>query len=207
MTTSELTGTVLLRVSGGVPTSDVAVREWDIRSCIPAAINYAITGDYWANIQRDDDREIPNNFVAEEEYSGVSVDGKNREYLPFDTKIVNIPGNGGIRYVQDDCGNIYSPRAMGVSKKCFWDKVLAENLEYRYTQGKIYIYGRPSLTENFLVGFIIDSSELDADAELPIPAGKEPEVIDMLVSLFSDQRMQPKDYIIDRIDPVNNVRP
>lgn len=206
MTLDEMTGAVLLVVSGGVATTDVSVREWDIRSCIPAAVNYAITGDYWANIQRDKDREIPNSFVSEFEFTSVSTETNGKEFLPFDKVIVNIPGNGGIRYVQDDCGNQYAPRTLGVSKKCYWDKVMEENMEYQFKSKKIYLFGRPPLTEKFFVGAVQDVSEMSGSDQLPIPAGREPEVIDMLVSLFSNQRMQPKDYIINGIDPVNEVR-
>lgn len=206
MTTSELIGTVLLRVSGGVPTSDVAVREWDIRSLIPAVINYVITGDYWANVNRDNDREIPNSFVAEFDYTSVSTDGRGRAYLPFDHKVTEIPGNGGIRYVSDDCDNQYAPRALGVSKKCYWDTVLSDNHEYRFQDKKIFLYGNPPMVERFYVGAVLDASEMDPDEELPIPAEKGPEVVDMLAGFFTNQRMQPKDYIINRIDPVNEVR-
>lgn len=200
MTTNELIGTVLLRVSGGVATSDVAVREWDIRSIIPAVINYVITGDYWANIQRDNDREIPNSFVSE---FTIPIEGDRVE---FDKKVVNIPGNGGIRYVMDDCGNSYAPRALGVSKKCYWDKVLGVNKEYQFKDGEIRLFGNPPLLKSVVVGAVMDASEMDPDDELPIPAEKGPEVVDMLVGFFTNQRLQPKDYIINRIDPVNEVR-
>lgn len=205
MSINELVGIVLLRVSGGVPTSDVSVREWDVRSLIPAVINYVITGDYWANINRDDDREIPNDFVAEFEFDSVLTNG-SREYLPFTKKVVNLPGNGGIRYVQDDCENQYSPRTIGTSKKCYWDKVLTGNKEYTRKKDGIYLYGRPPLAEKFYVGAVIDASEMDPDEELPIPAERGPEVVDMLAGFFMNQRLQPKDYIINRIDPVNEVR-
>src|SRR5690606_29501971 len=178
MTKNEITGQVLLRASGGLPTSDISVREWDIKSYIPAAINYAIIGDYWGNIERDGEREIPNDFVAEFSFDSVTEEN-GIEYLPFDKKIVNIPGNQGIRFVMDDCGNSYAPRAAGVSKKCYWDKVLVDNLEYTFIGKKIKLFGRPPLATNFTVGVVLDASEMGDDDDLNIPAGKEPEVIDI----------------------------
>ena len=65
---------------------------------------------------------------------------------------------------------------------------------------------RPELSRYLLIGVLLDSSLLGDDDELPIPAGKEPEVIDILMGFFTNQRMQPKDYKIDGVDPLNETR-
>lgn len=197
---------VFTTVNGGRPSTDLSVMREDIAALLPAAVNYAITGDYWANIQRDNDREIPNSFVAELISGPVQTDQFGREYIDFDKKIINIPGNGGVRYVQDQCGNIYSPRAVGVSKKNYWDNALEYMQEFQLKPNdkKMFLFNRPDLSEPFLVGYVADVSSLEDDDELPIPAGMEPQVIDLLTGFFTNQRMQPKDYIIDGVDPVNS---
>lgn len=197
--------TVFVAVNGGRPNTDLSVMREDIEAALPAAINFAITGDYWTNVQREGDRELPNSFVAEQYVSGVCCDAWGREYLEFDLKFVNVPGNAGIRYVQDAVGNLYSPRAMGVSAKSYWDQATSYNTEYQYNQKKLMLFNRPELVDGFVIGYVADSSEMEDDDELPIPAGSEPQVIDMLTNLFSNQRMQPKDYIVDGLDPVNQV--
>lgn len=198
--------TVFTAINGGRPNTDLSVMREDIEAALPAAINYAITGDYWANVQREDDRELPNSFVAEQYVSEVKCDNWGREYIDFDISFINVPGNSGIRYVQDVVGNVYTPRAMGVSRKSYWDKATSYNTEHQYSNKKIMLFNRPELVQEFVVGYVADSGELGNDDELPIPAGSEPQVIDLLTNLFLNQRMQPKDYIVDGIDPVNTAR-
>lgn len=194
---------VFTAINGGRPNTDLSVMREDIAALLPAAVNYAMTGDYWANIQRDNDREIPNSFVAEEILPNVLTDQFGREYYEFDKKFISIPGNGGLRYVQDQCGNVYSPKAVGVSKKNYWDKALHYMPEFQYKDKKVFVFNRPDLAEVLLIGYVADVSSLADEDELPIQAGSEPQVIDLLTSFFTNQRMQPKDYIIDGVDPVN----
>lgn len=197
---------VFTSVNGGRPSTDTSVLREDIAALLPAAINYVSTGDYWARLKNDGDREIPNGFVSELEFEGFDVDKFGREYLTIDKALVNIAGNGGVRYVQDVIGNTYAPVMLGTSRSTYWDKALAANRCYQLKDKKMYLINRPAVSNLFLVGVLLDSSELSDEDELPIPAGSEPDVIDMLTSFFANQRMQPKEYVINGVDPVNEVR-
>lgn len=198
--------TVFTSVNGGRPSTDLSVQREDIEALLPAAVNYANTGDYWANLARDNDREIPNTFVSEITLSGVMTDAQNREYLELDRKFMAMPGNGGIRYVQDQCGNSYAPRAIGVGRKRYWDAAIVENFEYQHMDKKLFLFNRPELVDTFLLGGVTRVEDLSYEDELPVAAGMEPQVIDILMSFFTTQRMQPKDYVINGVDPVNEVR-
>lgn len=197
--------TVFTSVNGGRPNTDSSVLREDIKALVPAAVNYAMTGDYWARLKNDGDREIPNAFVTELEYQGVCCDNYGREYIELADTLIHLAGNGGVRYVTDVKGNSYAPIALG-SSASFWDGVLNTNKEYQYKNKKIYLKNRPELSDLFFVGVLLDVSGMDDDAELPIPAGSEPEVVDLLINFFTNQRMQPKEYVINGVDPVNEVR-
>ena len=203
MKKSEYVEIVFTSINGGRPNTDLSVMREDIAALLPAAVNYAKTGDYWANIQRDNDREIPCSFITEEEVSGFGMDAVGRAVAPFDRKIIPMPGNVGVRYVQDELGNIYSPKPLGVAYKSYWDKATEYNTEYQIRNKCLYLFGKPELVDTVLVGYMMDVSCLEDDDELPVPAGMEPQVIDLLTSFFTNQRMKPKDYIIDGVDPVN----
>lgn len=205
MTKGALKEIVFTSVNGGRPNTDSSVLREDIEALIPAAVNYSITGDYWARLKNDGDREIPNGIVTELEYVGYQEDNYGRQYLEMDKPLINISGNGGIRYVQDSCGNSYAPRALGTSKS-FWDKALSSNKEFQFKNKKIFLINNPVLSQLYMVGVVLDSSLLGDDEELPIPAGSEPEVIDLLTNFFTNQRMQPKEYVINGVDPLNEVR-
>lgn len=201
-----LTEIVFTSVNGGRPGTDASVLREDIKALMPAAINYVMTGDYWARLKNDGDREMPNAVITELEFSGYSRDSIGRDFLRLEQPLINIAGNGGIRYVQDTVGNSYAPRALGTSKAAYWDVAMQFNREYQFKNKKIYLMNRPELSEYFFVGVIMDVSSFGDDDELPIPAGSEPEVVDMLINFYTNQRMQPKDYVINGVDPVNEVR-
>lgn len=197
---------IFTSVNGSRPSTDSPILREDIEALIPAAINYAITGDYWARLKNDGDRELPNGFVTELILADFEFDQIGREFVKMEQPLINVAGNGGVRYVMDQCGNTYAPRALGTSAGSFWDKALQHNKEYQYLEKKIFPINKDPLASALVVGIIVDSSQLSDEDELPIPAGSEPEVIDMLKNFFTDQRMQPKDYVINGVDPVNEVR-
>lgn len=192
-------------IYGGKPTTDGRTRREDIVALLPAVINYTNTGSYWDNVSRDDDREVPSSFVREHLVCGVCVDDSNRSYVSFDHKFVNMPGGGGIRYVQDMSGNSYSPRAMGVSRKRYFDDALVESFEFTYMDGRLYLYNKPDLVDCFNVAVVTGIEDLSDDDDIPIPGDYMPAAIDMMVGFFTNQRMQPKDYVINGIDPLNEV--
>lgn len=191
-------------VNGGRSSTDSAVTKSQIKALLPAAVNYALTGDYWANIQAEGDREIPATFITELPERGINVDDRGRDYIVLAEALSHVGGNGGIRYIQDSAGNHYAPRPQGTSPS-HWDCVLTELREYQLIGKKAIIFNRPPLVKKFYPGVILDVSAMSNDDEAPIPTGREPEVIDILRSFFKNQRMSPKDYIINGVDPVNDT--
>lgn len=200
MTPQKIIGQVILAISGGTPTSDIAVKEWDIRSYIPAAVNFALTSSYRASMQEEGDTGLPTNFLSEHEDLAVLSDSKDRDYIDVPSKIVSLPSNRGIRYVMDDCGNRYKPVPEGAGMGCYWGKVLGAIPYYELRGKKIYLINKPPLVESVNVGTVTNVDDVGDDEELPIPAGYEPQVVDIIVALFKDQRFSPRDYIIDGRD-------
>lgn len=198
--------TVFTQINGGRPNTDLSVQREDIAALLPAAVNYAMTGDYWANLQRDNDRELPGSFVAEFEITHTNCDEFGRDYFYFDKKISTLPGGAGIRYLQDLEGNNYSPRPIGAGKKSYFDNALLDLREYQFKESKFFLFNKPELVNKFLLGVILDVDDLSDEDELPLPAGTEASAIEILTALINGQRMNPKDYINNGIDPVNEVR-
>lgn len=191
-------------INGGRPSTDSVVTKAQIKALIPAAVNYALTGDYWANMEREGDKEVPGSFITELSPRYVCVDERGRDYIDLPEPLSNIGGGGGIRYIQDSMGNIYAPRPQGTSPG-YWDDVLCSLREYQQIGKKVLIFNKPELVDHLFPGVILDASQLSNDDELPIPAGQEPQVIDILNAFFNKQRMNPKDYIINGVDPINEV--
>jgi hypothetical protein len=193
MTIDKLIGTVLLRVSGGTPTSDVAVKFSDVWSHIPAAVNYALNHSYWTNVGLDGDHEIPGFFLSE--YT-LSVIG-NSVTLP--KRKINIGNNRGVRYMTSTDGARIIPMPQGMTNNSRWGRMYSGVPMYREVGSEIKLFNASGIS-TVLVGAVTDVDDLDITDSLPIPAGYEAQVIDILVGFFTDSRFTPKDYIIDGKD-------
>lgn len=194
-----LIGQVLLRVSGGKYTAESSVTFEDVRQYLPAAVNYALNHSYWTNVGIDGDHEIPGFFLSE--YADLpitTVGGRDRISLPY--KKINIGNNRGIRYMVGNNMMPINPAPQGMMLNSTWNKMFGDIPLYSETQDFIEIINKPVSLTSVTVGAVTDVSELSVTDDLPIPAGYEAQVIDILVKFFTDSRFTPKDYIIDGKD-------
>lgn len=201
MTKGELVDSTHSSINGNRPNTDMAITKSFIRTFVPAAVNFVLTGDYWANMNQEGDKEVPGTFVSELGAKSISIDDREREYIDIDVKVAMFNGNAAIRSVEDCLGNRYSPRSQAISTTDYWDNVLPSLLEYKVVGKRMYLYNKPELVDFIFPSVVQDASELSDSDELPIPAGKEAEAIGILRRLCMDPAMVQKDYIINGVDP------
>lgn len=187
-------------VNGGRANTDSVVTKAQIKALLPAAINYSATGAYWDNLSSEGDRDVPMSFISELPSKEVKKDDRGRDYVDLPEPLMDVGGNGGVRVVEDGMGNYYGARLQG-SGNSHWGAILRSIKEYSRVKGKLILHNNPPLVEKIYVSVMLDASQIDDDDELPIPTGREPEVIDILTSFFTNQKMMPKDYIINGVDP------
>ncbi len=199
MTLENLIGQVLLRVSGGEYSSDSAVKYEDVRHYLPAAVNYALNGSYWAGVGADGDHEVPGVFVSE--YTGLSINSSGgKSYVTLPKKKINIGNNRGIRFVEvGGVRAIQIPQGMSHGQTT-WNKMFGHISGYQEVGQNVYLLNIPASATTASVGAVTDVMDLLPTDELPIAAGYEPQVIDVCVKFFTDSRFTPKDYIIDGKD-------
>lgn len=200
MTIESMIGTVLLRVSGGKVTSDLSVTPHDVKEYLPAAINYALNQSYWANVDREMDHEVPGDFVSE--FSGLAIDRSgDRAFVTLPKKKINLGNNRGIRFLDIGNGIRAIPLPQGMSYlQPTWNKVYGHIPFYEEVGQRVYLSNVPMSISEVSVGAVTAVSDMEDTDELPIAAGYEPQVIDILVKFFTDSRFTPKDYIINGKD-------
>lgn len=204
MKKSVLLESIYQSVNGGRASTDSSITRAQINAILPAAVNYALTGDYWGNIRMEGDREVPGAFITVLKDREVFEDNEGKFYAELPESLSNVGGNGGIRFIEDCYGNIYSPRPQGTPKS-HWDDVLVSLREFQHIGKRLRFFNMNSNVRTLDIGVILEASSLDDDAEVPMPAGTEVQVIDIMRAFFKDQRMNPKDYIINGVDPVNST--
>lgn len=189
------------KINGGRANTDMSITKSQIAALLPAAINYVMTSDYWANMNAEGDKEIPGAFITELNAKLIGVDDRGREYISLPEAIAHFNGNAAVRTVEDCLGNRYSPRTQAITRTDYWDAALPSLFEFTLRGKKLILHNKPALVDQMFVGVMLDSSQISDEDELPIPAGREPEVIDMLNRFFMEESMIAKDFIINGVDP------
>lgn len=203
MTKAVLVDLVLLRINGGVLSAESAVWRVDILAYLPGAINYVLTKQENIQIQQEGDREVPGEFIATYYDLPILYDTARREsYIELPELPIAFRSNRGIRLLMDNCNNTYAPlreTAIGGLKRLL--KILGDKGMYWYKGLKrIAIYNKPKLANKINAYIMKNIDSYGSDDELPIPAGMEPEVINILYQYFTGERQAPADRITDEKD-------
>lgn len=209
MNKRELIGQVLLRVSGGRPTSDMSVRETDIRSYIAPAINMAIDESDDKNRALDDgnDRDYNSEFYGQ--YRDIPIDQTgDQAFAMMEDRTVPLKGNNGLRLVYDDCGNYYGRLSDADRASIKYYENLTPCMSWYYRLGqKLMLWGVSPLAERLNYDALTNVDDLGDDDELPLIAGTEARALDILFQLVTGQIQSPYDPIINH-DDINkaNIR-
>lgn len=200
MTRGVLIDLVLLRVGGGNLTEDGAVQRDDIRSYLPIALNFATTKFYFSNKREEYNRDFPSSFYAYFTALPI-VKTTTTATVALPQLALQFAGNQGIRLVQDDAGNTWTPAQDGEISMINYYLTTFPNLRIFVQQGKsLKLFNVSKFTTYVNVTMILDPVALTDDSELPMAAGLEVDVIDMCVQHFSAQRQQPADVDVNKHD-------
>lgn len=198
---------VNLRVNGGVLSPDNKVLRVDIRSYLPLAINMALDIAYNENKAIEGDGSLPSQFYAS--FGPIGIDNSS---FPFTFKLekgtVPLKGGYGLKNVMDGVGNFYSPIPDSVLPNLKNTFKLTPGMNWYRRVGKdlIEIWTHNDLLECISYQAICDIDQMSDDDELPIQAGKESVVMDILVRHFSSQLGMPYDNASDNKNDINASR-
>lgn len=178
---------ILLKVNGGKPTPDDSVMRSDIRSLLPAAINYAMDKTYNLNLQIEGDRDYPSEFYTV--FDEIVIDRTGRlPFIPLALGTVPLKGGAGIRFVYDNCGNQYSPISdSDMATIEYYSKLTPGMGWYRRTGDNLTLYGVNPLAVTINYQAITKVEDLSDTDEAPLQAGSENDVLQLLIAWFANK--------------------
>lgn len=205
MTKGEIIGNVLLRISGGRPTSDMSVREHDVRSLLAPAINMAIDQGDNMNRGEDIDRDYLSQFYGT--YPAVPINqDTNQAFANMVENTVPLKGNNGLRLVYDNCGNYYGRLSDADRASVSYYSKLTTCMSWYYRLGnKLLLWGVEPMAETLNYDALTSVDDLGDDDELPLVAGTEARALDILFQLATGQIQSPYDPVQDK-DDINKAR-
>lgn len=205
MTKMEFVGQVLLMAAGGRPTSDMSIRETDVLSYMAPAINYAMDKADNINRELDRDADFLSEFYATFEDQPIDWSGKRPKFT-IGVKTVPLKGNGGLRFVYDDCEKYYGKLSdADLGSVGYYSDKLACSRFYRRRGNDVDLYGVGSLAERINYQVLISVDDLGPDDELPLQAGTELDAVRIAYEMATGQISNPYDSVQDG-DDINKAR-
>lgn len=200
MKIGEIIELAYLKVKGGRPDAgDVNVKRIELRAYLPAAVNFALRKQYYID-KLEGEVSYPNSFVAT--YENVEVKkNTNRDlyYIDLPKGVVPLPRDVGVDLVGPMKGDDDFVRITHQYQDKGYSQFISKT-RYFIEGDKVYFKNLSPSTCKILLRMLASIDAFDDDAEAPIPAGLEVEVIQIMFECFYGQRKVVEDNIVNHSD-------
>lgn len=215
-TKANLIDLAMIKISGGQLSPDVKVERVDIAAYLPAAVNYAVTKE--ARIRKREARmdglltsfqeAIDPDFVTTHCVKVLCDDKRDASYIALPKKLQFLPKNAGLKEVSPVQGNTPFHKSSRFSAGYVTSQI-GQITTYWFEQypseHRVYFSNLSPIVEDVLVHMIASIDDIGENEIVPIPAGMEVEVIDLLVEFSLGIRSIPQDNINDNSDGGNTI--
>ena len=217
MTRNEIASHIILSLSGGRLNSGMSVRRPQALSAVDIAIRYMFLVDYRERRQLEQRDELASNVtgvidanLAKPVEFDIIHDETDEYAYAFIPVGITIPSHRWLREVRAKGGRApgikleggraqaagFEPRMAG-GNFCYWS-------ERGTDQWKLVFKSISPLIRSGEAVIVIDPSQYGPDEPLPIPFGREADVIRVATEILVNQRQIPQDLTHDNTDNVPN---
>lgn len=201
MTVEEITGSVLLRVTGGKPTSDSSVQPSDIKTYIPDGVNM-LMGQRIGEEYGVDPSVYPNGlFINVYEDIPIQINSRNLAYIEFPVRPLSVRQGKSVVAIGEQGGRQYT-RVMHdeATLGAFYWKSRTDVTTYDVEGQTAVFYNLPASVEEVYAKLVVHIDSLDWEDDVFVPSGMETQLIDIIYNIMMTQRSTPKDLRIDGRD-------
>jgi hypothetical protein len=205
MTVGEIKGQVLLKITGGEPSSDNSVWLSDIEPLIAPAVNYVQTKQYFIDRQTEDDKHLIQHFMLQVFTVSITEDTvRKRKRFTLPKTPLSLPNGRALQFVGDVRGRGWIPLSQGAEDmQEYYGKYKKNVTSYRPEGLNVYLWNVGPMVTEALVKMLVNVNDLTDADEVLLPSGGELEVITLIYEWISGQREIPKDLIIDQKDKIS----
>lgn len=198
MTKSELIGQALLRISGGVPTTDSPVKWGECETYLAMSVNYVMTGQYWAENKAEGGHNVNPLLYTVFENISISTDATtSRKYFILPKRLITLPKARALE-VNTMCGKMCFPLTQGDNAlEQYYGKLKPSISYFPEGQTKVWLYNVPALVSKVRTKQWVHVGDLDDTDEVILPSDGDTKVVDLMVQFLTGERQMPQDYTQD----------
>ncbi len=200
MTVSELVGEVLLKLTGGVLTSDSSTRWGEAKTYLVMASNYVQVGNYWNETKAEGERTI--NPTLLQAFNGIAVSkdtSRKQFYSDLPKRVLSLP-KGRALEMNTNCNKRIIPLGQGDDAMEEYYACFKSVISYQLEGQRVWYYGMPPLVQSVRAKYLVHLADLDDDDEVLLPSDGEVKVMDLMYAWLSGEKEAPKDYKTDGKD-------
>lgn len=200
-TKGELITQALLRVEGGIPSTDSSVRWGECETYLAYSVNYTMVGQYWAENRSEGGHNINPLLYTVFENIPIQQDSTtSRYYFNLVKPVITLPKTRALE-VNTMCGKKCYPLTQGDDALEQYYGGLKKSISY-YPEGqvKVWLYNKPALVKAIRTKQWVHIADLADTDQVILPSDGDIKVIDMMVSFLTGERQMPKDYKEDSKD-------
>lgn len=198
MTQAELISQALLRIEGGHPTTESSVRWGECQTYLYAAVNYVMTGQYWAENKSEGGHNI--NPLLYTPFENITIQQDTltgRYYFNLVKPLITLP-KGRALEVNTMSGDMVFPLVQGdTALEKFYGSLKAVMSYYIEGPTKVWLYNKPALVKEVRTKQWVKISDLDDTDEIILPSDGDLKVVDIMVQFLTGERQMPKDTTAD----------
>jgi hypothetical protein len=205
MTKGEMIELVYLYLAGGQINADLNIKREDISAMLAPAVNLVVLQE--SRMRR---QESMQGATWESTSTGVDADFIGTFYLDvlFDTqrnlyyinpkiRVVPLPFNRGIDTIAAMQGDLPFVKMKGQFEDANLNGILRNQVRYWFeridTEQRIFFKNIPTSIDKVILKAVVSANDLKDDDEVPLPSGKEYEVLQLLQQWFSGEKQFPED--------------
>lgn len=201
LTKAQLIGRVILRVTGGEPTTDSSLKWGELETDLAMAVNYVMVGQYWAENRSEGGHNInPLLYTVFENIPILTDATTGRKYFTLPKNLITLPKARALE-VNTMCGKMCFPLTQGDNALEEYYGKLKKSISY-FPEGqlKVWLYNVPALVKAIRTKqwvHIVDL--LDTDLVV-LPSDGDSKVVELMVGWATGEVERPKDYTQDTKD-------
>lgn len=198
LTKSELIGRVILRVTGGHPTSDSPLHWGELETDLVMAVNFVMVGQYWAENKAEYGHTInPLLYTVFENIPILQDTDTKRYYFNLVKPIITLP-KGRALEVMSTGGKTFFPLTQGDEALEEYYGPLKNTTSYQIEgQTKVWLSNKPPLVSAVRTKQWVHIGDM-ADTDLIIlPSDGDAKVVDMMTQWALGEVDRPRDYTQD----------